>query len=99
EIREQRHPADHVAPELVGARALAHGLAAQHHDAVDERAHAELLEEPRFADAALAPDEDAAALPGARLLEHVGERVDLRVAPHELRGLEEALARRGGLER
>ncbi len=92
-IRQQQEPADHVAPHLVRAAALAHLLPAQHGDAVDERARPHLLQQARFADAALAPDQPGAALAAEEPLQQRREVIELGAPPHEARCLEEALAR------
>lgn len=97
QLREHGQPAQHRAPLLVRPAAGVHRLAAQHHRAAHQRQRAQLVQQARLAHAALAADEPRAALARNRMVEHVRQVLALLHAAHEARGLEEALARGGGL--
>jgi hypothetical protein len=82
---------------VVGAAAGADRLAAHDLDAAHQRVRAQLVEEARLADAALAGDEQAAAAAAEQRLEVRLRRDPVFLAADERRRLQEALAHRGRL--
>ena len=95
----QDEVAQHVAPDVIGAAALADGLAAQDDESLGKRAGAHLVEEPRFADAAFAGDQPGSATTGVGRGQGGKQRRELGMASDERRRLQQAFARRRRLAR
>ena len=97
-VCREHEVAQDLTPRMVGTAALAHGLAAHHRDAVDERAAPDLLEEARLADAALAADQPRCRPSRASRRERVARQLgELVLASDERCALKEALTRRDRL--